>query len=117
MTDSVRCLEEFPCRLEFQMVDEYYQTVAIDGGAALKLPHAPETFSIDANHVIDMSEAVRQNTLLAVPLKPLCDRACQGICPHCGRNLNQGTCGCAVPQVDPRLKPLLELEFDEYTEG
>ena len=34
------------------------------------------------------------------------DEDCKGLCPKCGKNLNQGDCGCVVKEVDPRLAVL-----------
>ena len=36
----------------------------------------------------------------------VCDEDCKGLCPKCGKNLNQGECGCVVKEVDPRLAVL-----------
>ncbi len=58
---------------------------------------------------IDLNELMREQFYLALPMKPLCEEACKGLCPHCGTNLNQGTCNCASDWVDPRLEPLRAL--------
>ena len=47
------------------------------------------------DHMLELSEAVRQIALLAVPMKPLCRLDCAGLCPYCGANLNRGKCQCA----------------------
>lgn len=42
--------------------------------------------------------------------KPLCRPDCAGLCPSCGRDLNEGPCGCEGQRaVDPRLEKLKEL--------
>jgi len=61
--------------------------------------------------VLDVSEAVRQHLLLAVPMVPVCRLNCRGLCPQCGKNRNEVDCGCAAARViDPRLAPLLDLK-------
>lgn len=60
--------------------------------------------------VIDMSDDVRQTVLLSVPLKLLCSESCRGLCPHCGINLNLGTCTCTEHSVDPRWEQLIKLK-------
>lgn len=45
---------------------------------------------------------------LAVPMKPLCKEDCAGLCPTCGAELNQGSCGCGRA-VDPRWGALAGL--------
>jgi uncharacterized protein len=43
---------------------------------------------------IDITEYVREQVILAVPLKPLCREDCAGLCPVCGSNLNIQSCSC-----------------------
>ena len=43
---------------------------------------------------IDISDALREEIILDYPLKPLCSPACKGLCPECGKNLNEGQCNC-----------------------
>lgn len=58
----------------------------------------------------DLSEMVRHEIVLGLPMKPLCAPGCKGICPTCGKNLNEGDCGCDKPEVHGTLfgKKLLE---------
>ena len=58
---------------------------------------------------LDLSEAVREELILAVPDYSLCREECRGICPRCGTDLNTGTCSCA-PEPDPRWAPLAKLK-------
>jgi uncharacterized protein len=59
--------------------------------------------------VIDLEDLVREQLFLALPMKPLCQDACRGLCTECGTNLNTGTCGCTHAWEDPRLAPLKAL--------
>lgn len=59
--------------------------------------------------VISISELVRDQLLLLLPVKPLCRPDCAGICPSCGKNLNRGPCNCVTESLDPRLAVLGEL--------
>jgi uncharacterized protein len=59
--------------------------------------------------VIDLAEIVREQLYLALPMKPLCQEGCRGLCPECGTNLNTGACDCAPRWEDPRLAPLKAL--------
>jgi uncharacterized protein len=40
------------------------------------------------NNILDLTELIRQNVLLALPIQPLCREDCKGLCPECGRDLN-----------------------------
>jgi len=62
--------------------------------------------------VLDLSEAVREELLLAAPQFVECRRDCRGLCPRCGADLNTGPCGCA-PEVDPRWEALTKSPREE----
>lgn len=46
--------------------------------------------------LIDLDEDIRQEIILDYPLKPLCKSGCKGLCLKCGKNLNEGACGCKL---------------------
>ena len=48
---------------------------------------------------VDITEDLREEVLLNLPHFPLCDDACQGLCPQCGKDLNEGPCGCSVQET------------------
>ena len=58
---------------------------------------------------LDLDELVRADILLELPTKFLCKEDCKGLCPHCGKNLNEGSCQCNSHQIDPRLEVLKQL--------
>ena len=53
-----------------------------------------------------LEDLLREQILLALPLKAVCREACKGICPRCGRNLNLEECVCPPPEADPRWSAL-----------
>ena len=96
--------------VRFQMDDVYYPVVDVNAGIALSLPEDAEgSCLIDAHHDLDITEAVRQYAAVGLPMKPLCDRDCAGLCSHCGTNLNRETCFCDAQEIDSRWLPLLNL--------
>lgn len=60
---------------------------------------------------IDLGEVVREQLYLALPMKPLCQEDCKGLCPVCGVNRNRETCTCRQEWVDPRMAALAELKI------
>lgn len=60
------------------------------------------------NNSVDIDEIVRSAVILESDMIFLCDEDCRGICPGCGKNLNEGDCGCK-PAGDPRFDKLREL--------
>ena len=104
-----RCLGPFRCPLTLNIVEEYFPTVDVISGARLTVPDEPGSFIIDEQHTLDLSEAIRQYCLIAVPMKPLCREDCAGLCPSCGINLNQQQCHCPSQPIDPRWLELTKL--------
>jgi len=58
---------------------------------------------------IEITDIVKNNIVLSLPIKKLCSDDCKGLCQHCGTNLNISTCNCGNDIVDPRLEKLKDL--------
>ncbi|MBQ3817318.1 MAG: DUF177 domain-containing protein [Clostridia bacterium] len=58
---------------------------------------------------LDLDEFIYSEVVLSLPTKHLCSDNCKGICFKCGKNLNEGKCGCPEKEIDPRLSALAEL--------
>ena len=91
-----RCLESFAHSSVFNVEEMFYPSIDILSGLPVALPDedASNSFTIDEHHILDMSEMIRQYSLLAMPMKPLCRVDCAGLCPECGVNLNENKCHC-----------------------
>lgn len=59
-----------------------------------------------AGKEIHLEPMLRDALTLALPLNPLCRPDCKGLCPSCGRNLNEGPCECREDTTDPRWAEL-----------
>ena len=104
-----RCLSLFRCPVTLNIEEEYFPTTDVVSGVRLSLPEESCSFTIDEHHILDLSEAIRQYALLAIPMKPLCSEDCAGLCSHCGHNLNLGSCHCPSQAKDPRWFQLTKL--------
>ena len=56
-----------------------------------------------------LEDVLREQVLLAIPYRALCQENCKGLCPTCGRNLNSGECDCEEARPDPRWNALGNL--------
>jgi uncharacterized protein len=112
-----RCLQKYEYPLHIEIEEEYFLTRDPVSGVALPPPGEAGAFLIDENHILDLSEAIRQYTIMALPMKPICREDCAGLCPHCGRNLNLGTCECQPTPPDARWAPLLALRSENKKRG
>jgi uncharacterized protein len=94
----------------FAIEEEFTPTIDIVTGAKLPLSGEEEVATrIDAHHILDLTEVIRQDLLLALPMYPVCRSKCKGLCPHCGQNWNEGACECSLEEIDPRLAVLRQL--------
>lgn len=53
----------------------------------------------EGTETVDVTGDIREGILLQLPTHPLCRQDCRGLCPQCGRNLNEGACDCAPPST------------------
>ncbi len=67
----------------------------------------PEVFPLDGNW-LDVSDVLETIFILSTEEKSLCKENCAGLCSQCGKNLNDGPCGCKK-EIDPRLAVLGQL--------
>jgi len=108
--DCSRCLEGFPVPVDATF-DLLYVPVAAEPPTVQE--KEIEEDDLDTAYyrdgVIDLADVVREQLYLVLPMKPLCQEGCRGLCPECGTNLNSGACACTPAWEDPRLAPLKAL--------
>ncbi|MBQ7258179.1 MAG: DUF177 domain-containing protein [Abditibacteriota bacterium] len=85
-----RCLEYFNVAIEREIEEVLPVTGETDDENFLDDLETP----VFVNYVLDLSELLRQYILVEVPIKPLCNESCKGICIGCGANLNTEKCKC-----------------------
>ena len=50
------------------------------------------SYKVRPSDIVDITEDVRQEIILAYPMVPVCRPDCKGLCSHCGQNLNIAVC-------------------------
>lgn len=106
-----RCLRDIEVPLEMDFEEEFFASTDPRTGAALPPPEDVEAFRIDGEQMLSLDEAVRQYWAATVPLQSLCRPDCLGLCPRCGKDLNEGPCDCE-PEADERWAALGELSSE-----
>lgn len=98
-----RCLEPFrwPVEVAFDLM--YLPESANAGEGEVEVQDEDLHTAFYRDETIDLGQLAREQFYLAMPMKPLCDEACRGLCPDCGTNLNVATCRCRREWNDPRL--------------
>jgi uncharacterized protein len=94
-----RCLGDFGQELSLSVCELF---------AAPGHPAEDDVYRI-AHTDIDLEPMLRDAIMLALPLNPLCHPDCKGLCARCGKDLNEGACGCTDDDSDPRWAALSEL--------
>jgi uncharacterized protein len=105
-----RCAKLYTLKLPLNIQEEFFPTIDIETGLKLPKPEDPASFTIDEHHILDLTEAIRQYILTALPMKPLCKASCKGLCATCGTDLNKEKCDCREESTDPRWAALLKLK-------
>lgn len=107
-----RCLRKYTVDLDLPIEEE----LPISG-------HLPELYEDEeeeeipeevqdllfVNNIYDLTELLRQSIIVAVPIKSLCRADCKGLCPHCGKNLNDGLCDCPKDEPEGAFADLASL--------
>lgn len=105
-----RCLEDV--RQDFPLSFVKYVDLAVSD-AELREGFDESNF-IDG-YYLDVDKMLYNEILVGWPTKVLCREECRGICSVCGQNLNEGTCDCEDPGLDPRMSVVREL-FKNFKE-
>jgi uncharacterized protein len=104
-----RCLEPVAHQVH-RSFDLLYRPQGSDAGhEELSVTDAEAEIGYYQGEGVLLEDTLREQLLLAVPLKTVCREECKGLCPHCGKNLNEGSCSCAPPAADPRWDALKEI--------
>ncbi len=104
-----RCLEAIAEKVgrEFDLL---YRPLGADAGRdEISVTDAEAEISYYEGQGLLLEDVVREQLLLAVPLKVTCRESCKGLCPQCGRNRNEGPCDCTVESEEPRWAALKEI--------
>jgi uncharacterized protein len=115
--ECARCLRRYDQPFSTSFSEEYRQSVDLRSG--VELPPADDedadTALIDENHELDLAEALRQEILVALPMRPDCGDACPGPAAL-GADVELDADGGAEPPVDGRFAALAGLLDDEDDE-
>ncbi len=105
-------------------VDAVYETacsrcltpVTVDLHAACDTVLTHEAQDVESDDIyllegdfVEVDDIAIPALLLEVRMTYLCRPDCKGLCPTCGKDLNEGLCGCSGKQIDSRLAVLQKL--------
>ena len=104
-----RCCEPVVLRLQVPLGEEFSARSAAESVEEQTIDVEEPERAAFADNILDLTELVRQNILVNLPLRPLCREDCPGMCPCCGSNLNAGPCACPSEGTQGPLSGLRQL--------
>lgn len=101
-----RCLKDLECTMNFDLNERFVNSDNLTDDDA---------YSYNGKYV-DTDKALKDNIILNLPMKHVCDVSCKGLCPKCGTNLNEKECNCKEDYINPRMEALKNFFNDKNNE-
>ncbi|MCD7868411.1 MAG: DUF177 domain-containing protein [Clostridiales bacterium] len=99
-----RCLTDVPTEIPYEIRRRLDMKLA-DEDRVKNLDESSYLTGMD----LDVDRLVCLEVLINWPFKVLCRNDCKGLCSRCGRNLNNGPCGCKEEPKDPRMAAISDI--------
>lgn len=106
-----RCLESFTYQFKSSINAEFVR----DNSSTPPVEELDEDIIYYKESTVDLDELIKENIIMNIPMKLVCDKSCQGLCSICGKKLKDSSCDCYENEqsqneyLDPRLAKLKEL--------
>ena len=97
-----RCLSE----VDFEVAVSFEYTFAKPDGYH-EIDDEQEVYM--KGYELDAEALITNELLMSLPMKVLCKETCKGLCPVCGKNRNDGECGCDTFVPDPRMAAIKDI--------
>lgn len=105
--ECARCTAPVELAVE-QDFDLLYRPVSnIGQDVEIEIPRDELEVGFYSGEGINLDDVVKEQVILALPMKVLCRPDCRGLCPVCGANLNAGACHCRQPRSESPFGSLL----------
>ena len=101
VTECARCLDETEVDVKFSAHELLSQRKENDAES--------EDIILFDGYEIELDEIIADHFLMNISGRYLCSEDCKGLCPTCGKNLNEGDCDCDNDYIDPRWQALADI--------
>lgn len=101
VTECARCLDELEADVEFSIHELLSQRE--------ESSRDDEDIILFDGYEIELDDIIADHFLMNISGRYLCSDDCKGLCPVCGKNLNEGECGCDNEYIDPRWQALADI--------
>jgi len=101
-----RCLE--PYHRDLESLFHVYLVAPGKGADGEEIELLDEDMEVDfiKGDTIDLSDIIREQIYLSLPMKSICKESCRGLCSVCGANLNESSCLCGNAEGHPAFSKL-----------
>ena len=104
-----RCLEPVHNSVK-EKFDLLYRPLGVDAKAdEISISQAETEIGYYRGQGLLLEDVLKEQVLLALPVKQVCRANCKGFCPQCGKNLNVESCDCVNSMPDPRWSALEDI--------
>ncbi len=103
--ECARCLA--PLKRSFTV--EFERTVVNRGELVNTSDEEADDYIQIVDGMLELDTVAAEQLMMEFPMKEVCSEECKGLCPKCGKDLNEGDCGCPKKEIDPRLAILQKL--------
>ncbi|MCX8022393.1 MAG: DUF177 domain-containing protein [Syntrophorhabdaceae bacterium] len=111
-----RCLENFSLEIDTTLDVDLILKPTFEEKEIELISDEMDIYFFDGEK-IDIVPIVYDEVMLSIPIKPLCQEGCRGLCPTCGNNLNIEECQCnkvSYTLLEEKLKSFLTRQGDDY---
>jgi len=107
--ECARCLEPFASSVKVR----FQELFVLGGGVAEADGDSADSYRLDGTGLLDLEPALRDAMVLELPLSPLCEDGCQGLCVECGVRLADAEPGHGHEQRGTMWAALKDFRADE----
>jgi len=94
LLECSRCLRSFPHTIDAEVSVELVPASDLESTTEHELDSSELDTEFYQGEEIDPVAIIKEQLLIAVPMVPLHDVNCKGLCPVCGKDLNEAACDC-----------------------
>jgi uncharacterized protein len=112
-----RCLREIDVPVSVEIDEEVLPSVDLQSGTPVDTTAEPDVTRLNGHHELELAPLVSDAISLAEPIAPLCEASCPGLCPECGKRLDEHHAAHEEDAIDPRLEALRAFKVDASDES
>lgn len=110
-----RCVETYNTDIDSAFTIIFRKTTALEGTDQedeVELSEQDLISSVYSGNEIDLTHDIEEQIAMEIPLKPLCNYNCKGLCPSCGSDQNKSSCNCTKEATSFKFSALKDFKVN-----